>query len=131
METKLDELVLASASASATTLEIHKDGGHHPDDIINSLAIPSSSQRRMQQAIGLARDLLSTKAEMSALQTRNDSLKAMCEQARSEATLLRKQLDAVGGPQEYFIRMLRDREDELKKAREDVAEFRSQLSSAK
>ena len=130
METKLDELVLASASASATTLDIHKDGGHHPDDIINSLAIPSSSQRRMQQAIGLARDLLSTKAEMSALQTRNDSLKAMCEQARSEATLLRKQLDAVGGPQEYFIRMLRDREDELKKAREDVAEFRSQLSSA-
>ena len=128
MEAKLDEVVLASASAS-TSVSGNPSEGSHTDDIVHSLAIPSSSHRRMQQAIGLARDLLSAKAEISALQTRNESLKALCEQSRSEATLLRKQLDAVGGPQEYFIRMLRDREDELKKAREEVSEFRSQLAS--
>jgi hypothetical protein len=84
----------------------------------------------MQQAISLARDLLSAKAEISTLQTRNETLKAMCDQARLDSSLLRKQLDAVDGPQEYFIHMLRDREEDVKKAREETIDLRLQLSSA-
>ncbi len=50
---------------------------------------------------------------------------------QSEASSMRAQLDAVEGPQEYLIAMLRTREGELKSARTDAGEARAALAGAR
>lgn len=98
---------------------------------LQSLGLTTSALRRLEQAVSLARDLMAARKDVQTMQQRNDSLARLLEEARREGDSMRQQLDAVDGPQEYFIRMLKQREAELRSSQAESAELRAQLSHAR
>jgi hypothetical protein len=121
LEDGLDGAVLAAGRATA--------GGDSTGAAVASLGALGASSRRTAQAVDLARQLALAVAEASAAHARADSLAAALDEAKAASARLRVQLDAVHGPAEYFLTALREREEEVVRARAEAERGRSDVAT--
>ncbi len=132
LEAELDRTIVHTGALAATSVAATAEGGSAP-----LLRVPSSAQRRMEQCVGLSRDLV-------AVQGRADAAEAQLAQQRAEAVRVKSQLaDAerrlrqAGQPQSYLAEQLEKSEagrmhaeGRLATSEQQLGETRESLVSA-
>ncbi|GAB5358003.1 hypothetical protein AAMO2058_000421700 [Amorphochlora amoebiformis] len=98
--------------------------------------VRSSAERRMQQALKLARKLMEKQKEVQVLLDENQDLKQTINKQNEERACLRKQLDLVSQPHNYLVstiqardQMFSDEKDRNQKLQYHVASLESEVAS--
>jgi hypothetical protein len=123
----------AGGGASASAASAAAQQQMYASSVGLSLAtgVPTSSRRRLRQAVLLARELVQAQHDIGALKRQLAALQARHDEAAEEAARLRLTLEGVQGGPEYLVRQLRALEVELARSRAAADDARQQLAGAR
>lgn len=87
---------------------------------VGSVALPSDANRRVKQSIQLAKRVMQLSQTNAKLTAECEDLKAQLEISNQELDDAKKQLQAAGQPQQVFISMITDKQDEINKLKKKL-----------
>ena len=88
---------------------------------IGPLAVPSDANRRMKQSIQLSKRVMTLTKVNKDLQDKLEQAKQELEEKTEENESLKNQVTAAGQPQQIFVSMMTEKQDENNKLRKKIA----------
>lgn len=88
---------------------------------VGPLAVPSDANRRVKQSVMLARRVMQLTATNNQLSAECESLRTQLTNNTTEMDDMKKQIQASGQPQQVFVQMLNEKQQEIAKLKTKVA----------
>lgn len=97
------------------TLDMNSNG-----NAFGPFAVPSDANRRVKQSVMLARRVMQLTNQNNQLTAECESLKQELTNSQQEMANLKKQIDASGQPQQVFVQMLNEKQQEISKLKSRI-----------
>lgn len=86
----------------------------------SAIAVPSDANRRVKQSIQLSKRVIQLQKQITELSSELDETKQKLGEKEDECKSMKDQLNAAGQPQQVFVQMLSEKQEQIKKLQKKI-----------